>query len=282
MKGPAISMYRSLKGNERISASEAEAIFQLMRRGGEIMRTAHDVERQDGAVLVKPGDANFVTVFDLRVQELLIGELGRLFPDARFLAEEKENEPGLLRDGYCFVIDPIDGTTNFIHDMRASVVSVGLYYKGEPVFGAVYNPYTDEMFWTVWGNGAYLNDAPIRVSDRPMEKALVLFGSSPYDREVTGPKTMRILSETFMRCTDLRRSGSATLDICCVACGRGDIMFEGGLSPWDFAAGQMILRQAGGCFTDYEGKLPAYDRRTPVLCTNGILHAEMLEIINRS
>ena len=121
-------------------------ILNIIRDAGRMVLSAHDVEAQDGNILVKPGTANFVTVFDLQVQETLIAGLRALFPSAYFFAEEKDNSAAEFRDTYCFLIDPIDGTTNFIHDMKCSVISVGLYYNGAPVFGAVYDPYMDEMF----------------------------------------------------------------------------------------------------------------------------------------
>ena len=256
-------------------------IINIIRTCGAVVRSAHDVESQSGAITVKPGAANFVTLFDVNVQNTLISRLSALYPQANFFAEEKDNDGACFKDAYCFVIDPIDGTTNFIHDMKYSAISVALYYDGMPLFGAVYNPYMDEMFHASVGGGAYLNDRPIRVSGRSLDKALVLFGTSPYNREEHGRDTFKRVYNVFMKCADVRRSGSAALDVCYVACGRVDAYFEDILSPWDFAAGLLILTEAGGKMTSYSGEQPKAGEKTSVLCSNKLLHSEMLQLLNK-
>lgn len=256
------------------------AVFALMRRAGDVMLGARQVEASAGAVSVKPGDANYVTVYDVKVQELLIEGLSALFPCAVFLAEESAAVQRVPDAGDCFVIDPIDGTTNFIHDMQCSAISVALFRDGAPCFGAVFDPYRDEMFHAVSGGGAFLNGAPIRASVRDVSHALVCFGTSPYDRAALCEKSFALVKRFFLRCADIRRSGSAAIDICCVACGRTDVFFEAILSPWDFAAGGLILREAGGRMTDFSGgEIPA-GSKSSVLCTNARLHDAALQIIN--
>ena len=250
-----------------------------MRSCGDIMLSAHAVEAQSGAISVKPGEANFVTVYDVRVQEVLIGGLRELFPEAHFFAEEKDNSSVAGEEGLCFFIDPIDGTTNFIHNMQASAVSVGLYENGIPVFGAVFDPYRKEMFHAAAGEGACLNGAPISVSSRPMEKALISVGTAPYNRD-RAKDTFDRMRRVFLQCADLRRSGSAALDVCYVACGRTDAYFEDVLSPWDYAAGALILTEAGGRITDYHNDMLAPGDKKSVLCTNKALHQTMLGLIN--
>ena len=133
-----------------------EILLPIIKEASKIMLSAHDVEGEN-AVSTKAGFANFVTVYDNRVQDYLISEIGAAIPNAKFVAEEKENELSLY-DGECvFVIDPIDGTTNFIRDLSHSSISVACLSKGEVVFGAVYNPYLDEMYYAERGKGAYLN-----------------------------------------------------------------------------------------------------------------------------
>jgi myo-inositol-1(or 4)-monophosphatase len=255
------------------------AVFALIRDCGALIRSAHDIERARGAITDKAGAANYVTVYDVKVQEKLIAGLSVLFPGAQFFAEEKENAPGLLENGLCFIIDPIDGTTNFIHEMHCSAISVGLYDRKEPVFGAVYDPYLDEMFWAVRGEGAFLNDRPIGVADRPLEKALVSFGSSPYNRREFGDGFFKQLYRVFLATADIRRGGSAALDLCFVAAGRTDAFFEQVLSPWDYAAGYLILREAGGVITDLRGQPLKIGEKTSVLAANAVLHKEMLSLL---
>ena len=264
------------------SAAQTEGLYALMRQCGDVMRGAHAVEQREGEITEKPGSANFVTVYDVRVQEMLISGLSVLFPDAAFLAEEKENAAGQIQQGLCFVIDPIDGTTNFIHDMKCSTISVGLFDSGVPVCGAVLDPYRDELYTAVAGRGARLNGRPIRVSDRDLPHALVSFGSSPYDRLSNADRSFAVLKNIFLQCADIRRSGSAALDICFVACGRTDAFFEGVLSPWDFAAGGIILTEAGGRISDFSGAAIEPGKKSSVLCSNGSLHAQMLDLINNN
>ena len=255
-------------------------ILQAIRSCGSQILSAHDVEKVGGAITEKSGAANFVTVFDTRVQQTLISALQARFPAAAFFAEEKENSASLVQQGLCFIIDPIDGTTNFIHDMKCSAVSVGLYDGGRPVFGAVYDPYKDEMFHACVGGGAFLNDRPIHVSDRELGKALVSFGTTPYERAAYAESMYRHLRNVFALCADLRRSGSAALDVCYVACGRTDAYFEDMLSPWDYAAGAVILAEAGGRLTSFTGQTPRAGEKSSVLCTNNALHEQMLSLMN--
>ena len=252
----------------------------LVREAGAIMLEARDLEHASDMITEKPGAANFVTSYDVRVQNFLIDGLSSLFPDAYFFAEEKENDPAQALEGLSFLIDPIDGTTNFIHHMGVSAVSVALFDKGEAAYGAVYDPYRDELFYAVRGQGAFLNGTPIRVSDRDLSHALVSVGTSPYNRGESREKTFLRMHAVFMQVADLRRGGSAALDVCYVAAGRTDAYFEEELSPWDYAAGSLILREAGGRFTDFRNRVPAFGTKSPVLCSNVKIHEAVLLIIN--
>ncbi len=261
--------------------NERQQILAIIKACGTMIASAHDVEARDDGIAVKPGAANFVTVYDVQVQELLIGQLRGLYPAAEFYAEEKENSEAVLKNGICFIIDPIDGTTNFVHNMKCSVISVGMYDKGEPVFGAVYDPYKDEMFHAAAGQGAYLNETRISVSDRPIEAALVSVGTSPYLRERYADRTFAQMKAVFMQCADIRRSGSAALDVCYVASGRTDAYFEDILSPWDYAAGRIVLEEAGGKLTAFDGTVPGPVQYSSVLCSNKALHGKMLSLLNQ-
>ena len=264
-----------------ISAEKQKEILCAVRDCGKIVLSAHDVENPD-AVSVKPGAANFVTVYDVLVQKTLIERLLSVIPGASVFAEEQDNDGANFADGFCFVIDPIDGTTNFIHDMRRSALSVALLYNGVSVFAAVYDPYADEIFSAAAGEGACLNGKAISVSGRSLDKALVGFGTAPYDRAVYADTTFSRVKRIFLKCADIRRSGSAALDVCYVACGRLDVFFEDVLSAWDFAAGQLILQEAGGTLTDYAGASPQPGRKSSVLCTNTLLHPQVLQLINQN
>ncbi|MBR0144206.1 MAG: inositol monophosphatase [Clostridia bacterium] len=236
-----------------------EALCTLLHKAGEIMLSAHG----SGRVFTKPGDANYVTEYDIRVQRFLREELSRLLPEADFIGEEDEEKHG--SESLRWIVDPIDGTTNFMHGLLESSVSAALCEGGDTLLGAVYQPYRDEFFFAEKGKGASLNREAIRVSGHAPEGALFTFGTTPYDRSSAG-KTFRLLEAVFPFVADLRRSGSAAQDMAYVAAGRTDGFFEYRLSPWDFAAGKLLVTEAGGLASDLSGK--ALDVRAPsaVLC----------------
>ena len=243
-------------------------ICPLMEAAGEMIRSVLDAEHT-GAVLEKGADsANLVTVYDTAVQEYLIRELLLAYPDARFLAEEQDNDPAVLSSPRCFIIDPIDGTANFIHGYRRSAISLAMLEHGEIVFGAVYDPYLFEMFTAERGCGALCNGEPIRVSDRTPEHAMTVFGPAPYYKDTLGAKTFTLAEALYRKTRDIRRSGSAALDLCYLAAGRCDIFFELTLSPWDIAAGILLIREAGGVITSLDGSPISLAGGSPVLAAN--------------
>ena len=257
-----------------------DTVTDIIREAGVIIKNAHNVDSADD-IEVKPGTANFVTVFDVKVQDFLISRLTALFPGAHFLSEEKENRASDTESGLCFVIDPIDGTTNFIHDMRASSISVGMLHDGIPVFGAVYDPYTGSLYSARRGHGAFLGDSPIRCSERSLSAGLVMIGTSPYYRDTWGHATFQLAEELFQHCADVRRGGSAALDICSVACGRAEAFYEFRLSPWDYCAGALILSEAGGFAGTMAGSPLGYGDGSSVLCTNAASRDEVLALTKK-
>lgn len=239
-----------------------EKIIKTVKEAGKIILSAHN---QENTVTAKEGKKNFVTKYDVAVQEFLFNELGKAFPDVEFVGEEGENnlESNALR----FIIDPIDGTTNFMQDYHCSCISVALCQGNETTLGVVYNPYTDEIFSAEKGKGAYLNAEKISVSDRPLSDGLALFGTSPYHPENTD-ETFKLLRKVFDFSRDIRRSGSAAYDICMVACGRCEVFFEKELQPWDIAAGTIILKEAGGIAQNFEGKPLDFSKPNDVVFAN--------------
>lgn len=236
-----------------------------MREAGRVMLSAHGVE---GDVSVKAGSANFVTVYDVRIQNFIIDEIRRVIPGAVFIAEEKDNDPDVLKEEFCFIIDPIDGTTNFIRDYRHSCISLAMVSRGETVFGAVYDPYLDEMFSAEKGKGAFLNGKSIYVSVREPDMAIVAYGTSPYYKDSLAKKTFAICRNLFMNSADVRRCGSAALDLAYTAAGRNDAFFECMLSPWDIAAGALLITEAGGIISDMNGDPVTLTKPVPVIASN--------------
>jgi myo-inositol-1(or 4)-monophosphatase len=257
----------------------SEVLISLLRRAGEIMLSAHEVSHNEGGgVKVKPGTANFVTVYDVAVQEFLINAIKEEIPDAVFIAEEKENDSAVLMGEHCFIIDPIDGTTNFIHDYKRSSISLAMISRGETVFGAVYDPYLNELFHAEKGKGAYLNETPIHVSDREIGYAVVAFGTCPYYKDTLADNTFALAKDLFLVTSDVRRPGSAALDLSYVAAGRNDLFFELILSPWDIAAGALIITEAGGVITQGDGAPIDLSAPCPVFAGNPVAHPELLRI----
>lgn len=255
-----------------------EAILGAVTSAGRGLLSAHDIESH---MKVKPGDANFATEWDIETQRTLCAKLHEILPEAGFIAEEDDPDEDVPDDAVTFIVDPIDGTTNFIHGLSHSAVSVALAVGGVPFFGCVYNPYLDEMFYAQSGEGAYLRKkgttTQIKVSGRTLKNALSAFGTTPYDR-TKAEETFRLAERLFLSCREIRREGSAALDICYVAAGRYDVYFELALSPWDFAAAEVIIKEAGGVLTRLDGGEIDARHKTSVLATNITAREEVLEL----
>ena len=248
-------------------------ITEIVKEAGKIVLSAHN---QENTITAKEGKKNFVTKYDVAVQEFLFRELGKDFPDAQFIGEEGENDISI--NGLRFIIDPIDGTTNFMQDYRCSCISVGLCKGNDVIAGVVYNPYTDELFSAEKGKGAYLNGNKIKVSERPLSDGLALFGTSPYHPENTD-ETFALLRKVFDFSRDIRRSGSAAYDICMIACGRCEVFFEKSLQPWDIAAGTLILKEAGGIALNYQGRDISFSTPNDVVFANPKAYKEFITLL---
>lgn len=240
-----------------------ERIIELIRSCGEFIKNA---DRKSLQIDSKAGRANFVTAYDKMVQEKLKNGLLSIVPDAVFIGEEGEQDT-FSNEGKYFIVDPIDGTTNFIKDYHVSCISVALIENGKCSKAFVYNPYLNEMFSAEAGKGAYLNGNRIHVSNQPLENGVVLFGTSPYNPELS-KKSFDMAYSYFEKALDIRRSGSAALDLCSIASGRAELYFELILSPWDHAAGGLIVEEAGGIVTDIDGNPYRYDRQCSILARN--------------
>ena len=200
--------------------------------------------------LIKKGDFNYATEVDIAVQELLRGKLLKL-ENAQFLGEESETDIDWASPAW--VVDPIDGTTNLMHGYNHSAVCAA-FWDGEQIScGVIFDPYRDEMFWAQRGGGAYLNDEFIHVSDTfDIEHSLIAIETAPYNKELAG-ETFGLYKNVFERCRDLRLSGSAALDFAHLACGRVDASISRVLCPWDWAAGAVMVEEAGGIICGWDG-----------------------------
>ena len=220
----------------------------------EIVRHASKLftDRESAGRIKEKGMYDFVTAVDEAVQNFIQKELQLLYPEISFLGEESADNT-IDMDGLVWILDPVDGTTNLIHDYKNSAISLALLDKKEVIAGIIYDPYLDEMYFAEKGKGAYMNEQPIHVSSaKSMSESLIAIGTSPYRKE-EAVDNFKTFEKIYMDCQDLRRTGSAALDLAHIACGRIEGYLEKKLKLWDFAAGALIVREAGGMVLDYEG-----------------------------
>lgn len=250
-----------------------DQITAIVRQAGEIILSARDVASQTHE---KTSAADLVTEYDLAVERFLKEKLPPLAPGAIFFGEEEAENADPSR-GWAFIVDPIDGTTNFVRDLRQSAISVALAKDGAVEYGVVYDPYRDEVFSARRGGGAFLNGRPIHVSGRPLAEGVFGMGTAIYRREYLEP-TMRLTEQLFRRSCDFRRMGSAALDLCNVACGRTELFFEYSLCPWDYAAGSLLVTEAGGTACTLGGAPLPITERCSVWASNRVNHSILQEL----
>ncbi len=252
-------------------ARELEVALEAATAAGRVLSENFGREQ---AVRFK-GEVDLVTEVDERAEGVIGDVLRKAFPDYGMLAEEGGRLPG--EGDSRWIVDPLDGTTNYAHGLPIFAVSIALERAGEVVLGVVYDPMREETYVAERGGGATLDGEPIRVSDTDEPIRALLVTGFPYDRD-----DMQAAVELFGRLTVLtqgvRRLGSAALDLCYVAAGRVDAFYERGLHAWDVAAGSLILEEAGGTITDYQGRKLDLEGRE-VVASNGILHPLLLEVM---
>ena len=252
-----------------------DKIISIVISAGDIILEAQHIKDH---VESKQGQANFVTKYDVEVQEFLYRKLSEVLPEASFMGEEDDVKNHQINKGYCFIIDPIDGTTNFIFDYKHSCISVALMLEGEIILGVVYNPYLKELFTAEKGKGAYLNGSQLLVKELALEDGVASIGTAPYYRE-KADETFRIARLVYNKALDLRRSGSAALDICYVAAGRIVLYYELLLSPWDYAAGSLILIEAGGRISTMDGNPITFEQPISILAGNQTTVQQYFELM---
>ncbi len=223
------------------------------------------------------GPADFVSTADKRTETKLIEELGKARPGYCFLTEETGPIDGPDKS-HRFIIDPIDGTTNFLHGVPHFAISIGLERDGQLVSGVVYNPVTDEMYVAEKGQGAYLNDKRLRVAARKKLNEVILATGIPFLGRAGHETFVGELGAIMATTAGVRRFGAASLDLAYVAAGRFDGFWERGLNAWDVAAGILLVREAGGVVTDLKGGADTLHGGT-LLATNEYLHPLVLKLL---
>jgi myo-inositol-1(or 4)-monophosphatase len=225
------------------------------------------------------GDINLVTEMDMRSERAVVETLLAAFPGHGIIAEE---ETTIRNDsGFTWIIDPLDGTTNYAHGYPCFSVSIALEHDGEIIVGVVYDPMRNELFSAQKGQGAHLNGKTIRVSGTDALIRSLLATGFPYDRKVSEKNNLDYFHDLLMASQEVRRDGSAALDLCYVASGRFDGFWELKLKPWDVAAGSLIVSEAGGMVSDFSGtRFSIHDDE--IVASNGRIHGRLVEILQEA
>lgn len=245
-------------------------------KAGEFLRNKLDHRQR----IAYKGVVNLVTDCDCRSQEIITTALKRSFPGHGILAEEDEETKQTDSSGYRWLIDPLDGTTNFAHRLPIFCISIALEKAGKVILGLVYDPMRQEFFQAVRGQGAFLNGRPIRVSDTRLLNHSLLATGFPYDLRESCLNNLTHFENFLFRAQAIRRCGAAALDLCYVAWGRFDGFWELKLNPWDVAAGSLIVEEAGGMVSDFRGRKFILERRE-IVATNGFIHRAMLRVLKK-
>jgi len=227
------------------------------------------------------GPANFVSAADHRAEDILRTELLKARPGYGFLGEEGGNHEGTDKT-HTWVVDPLDGTTNFLHSIPHFCISIGLVREGTPIAGLIYNPANDEFFTPERGKGAFLNNRRIRVAARKRLADAVVCCALPHHGRGDLAQFRREMGAIQDKVAGLRRFGAAALDLAYVAAGRFDAYWERGLSAWDFAAGVIMVREAGGFITDLEDRERAMTTPGDVIAGNEFMHRELLALLQKA
>jgi myo-inositol-1(or 4)-monophosphatase len=251
--------------------------IQAARQGGTILlehaKKGFQIHKKDQTI-------NLVTEADLRSEEAIIQTIRHAFPEHQILSEEQgmQDTP---TNPVKWIIDPLDGTTNFAHGLPMYNVSIGVEYEGACVLGVVFDPTRNELFLAQQGKGATLNGTPIHVSVTPKLNEALLVTGFAYDVHTAKDNNLKEFCAFTLRTRGIRRTGTAAIDLCYIACGRFDGFWELQLNPWDTAAGKVIVEEAGGRVTNYAGEPYSIYGQT-IIATNGLIHQEIVEVLRET
>ncbi len=259
------------------------ALINVMTRAAE--KAARGLRRDFGEVeqlqVSLKGPGNFVSTADLKAERTLRQELSKARPDYSFLMEESGASAGKDTE-HRWIVDPLDGTTNFLHGLPHFCISIALERAGDIVAGVVYDPIKDELFWGEKGIGSFLNDRRLRVSSRRQLSQALLATGTPYGQRSDGrPRYLRQLDSLMDQVGDIRRMGAAALDLAYVAAGRFDGYWEYGLGAWDIAAGLLLVREAGGYVSEPNGDGDPL-RSGDTLAANDHLHGALKAALTKA
>jgi len=250
-------------------------MVKAARRAGRSLK--RDLGEIENLQVSLKGPANFVSLADKRAEQMLLEDLTKARPGYGFIGEEGGTHEGQDKT-HTWIVDPLDGTTNFLHGIPQFAISIGLQREGTIIAGVIYNPANDELYIAERGKGAFLNDQRLRVAGRRLLGDCVIGCGLPHIGRGDHDLSRREMTEIQNRVAGLRRFGAASLDMAFVAAGRLDAYWERNLQPWDMAAGQIMVREAGGTVSGIEGNDDALTSGN-VICGNEAIHGELLKIL---
>lgn len=253
-----------------------EEVKELALEAGAYIRKERLSFTKDA--IEQKGVHDYVSYVDKTSERMIVERLKQLLPDAGFITEESGSD--FSGQKYCWVVDPLDGTTNFIHDNAPYCVSIALRDKDRILLGVVYECVRNELFWANIESAAYLNGKEIHVSGQDtLDQSFIELGL-PYNADVFRPFILKLLESLYGHVGGVRIMGAAAAELCYIAAGRFEARIEGLLGPWDIAAGNIILKQAGGIMTDFDGNPDCYDAKE-VFASNGKIHDELLILLRK-
>jgi myo-inositol-1(or 4)-monophosphatase len=250
------------------------SVCDIARRAGSFIRNERQQFRTES--IERKHAHDYVSYVDKESERLIVSALRELLPEAGFITEE--GSAGHSDEAYCWVVDPLDGTTNFIHRFPPYAVSIALMKGSDILLGVVYEVCADECFYAWQGSGAFVNDTPLTVNNASLSDALLCL-QLPYNSDAYKPVIERLIDRFYGRVASIRMMGSAAVALCYVAAGRLDGYAEKYIGQWDYMAGALIVKEAGGKVTDYDGS-PHFTRGDSIVATNGLIHQDLLEAIN--
>jgi len=251
------------------------AIKAARAAGAIINRASLDIERLQ---VTAKSHNDFVTEVDQAAEQAIIDTILEAYPGHGILAEESGRSQGAKHSEYVWIIDPLDGTTNFIHGFPVYAVSIALAYRGQVQQAVVYDPTRNDLFYASKGKGAYLNDRRIRVSKRTRMLESLIGTGFPFRKGDNFQRYMKMFEEVMVQCAGLRRPGAASLDLCYVAAGYLDGFFETGLSPWDVAAGSLMITEAGGLVGNFTGE-PDFLYQREILAGSPRIYGQLVKTL---
>ena len=257
--------------------SKLERLKAIALEAGEIIRDGYYKSKQ----ITHKGVVDLVTQYDVAVEEFILSRLSKEFPEYTLVGEESHK--GSYFHDKAIYIDPIDGTTNFVHGFPHLGVSIGVWENSQPVLGVVYNPILDELFYAEQGKGAYLNGEKIETSKQAQLQQSLIATGFPYAKVEQGIEyhwVIDTMRNILPHIRDIRRLGAAALDLCYLASGKVDGFYEIDLKPWDVSAGILILQEAGGKISNVNADAHSLDDKS-IVASNGYIHEQLLEKLEK-